>query len=151
MDLIYEVYPTSTYSTSECPTFSSDHAFTNSKEWLDTAIKISGSIKGDPKNDDTYGSAYRIVNHLIKYYKDSFLAACKTQQVPVIKPMTATEFQAMLYAGKESGIGERELKKHLSTHLGPGFCPTRRSVNMLSEGHSVVHYGSCEFTFEGKK
>ena len=23
-------------------------------------------------------------------------------------------------------------------------------MNMLSEGHSVVHYGSCEFTFEGK-
>jgi hypothetical protein len=22
---------------------------------------------------------------------------------------------------------------------------------MLSEGHSIVHYGSCEFTFEGKK
>jgi hypothetical protein len=33
-----------------------------------------------------------IGNHLIKYYKDSFLAACKTQRVPVIKPMTATEF-----------------------------------------------------------
>jgi hypothetical protein len=64
--------------------------------------------------------------------------------------MTATEFQAMLYAGKVSGTGERELKKHLSSHLGTGFCPTRRSVNMLSEGHSVVHYGSCEFTFEGK-
>ena len=64
--------------------------------------------------------------------------------------MTATEFQAMMYARKVSGTGERELKKHLSSHLGTGFCPTRRSVNMLSEGHSVVHYGSGEFTFEGK-
>ena len=126
------------------PRTTSDHAFTNSKEWLDTAIKISGSKKGD-----TFESTYRIVNHLIKYYKDSFLAACETQRVPVIKPMTATEFQAMLYAGKVSGTGERELKKHLSSHLGTGFCPTRQSVNMLSEGHSVVHYGSCEFTFEG--
>ena len=132
------------------PRTTSDHAFTNSKEWLDTAIKISGSIKGDPKKDDTFGSAYRIANHLIKYYRDSFLAACETQRVPVIKPMTATEFQAMLYAGKVSGTGERELKKHLSSHLGTGFCPTRQSVNMLSEGHSIVHYGSCEFTFEGK-
>jgi hypothetical protein len=65
--------------------------------------------------------------------------------------MTATEFQAMLYAGKVSRTGERELKKHLSSHLGPGFYPTRQSLNMLAEGHSIVHYGSCEFTFEGKK
>ena len=65
--------------------------------------------------------------------------------------MTATEFQAMLCARKVSGTAERELKKHLSSHLGTGFCPTRRSMNMLSEGHSVVHYGSwCEFTFEGE-
>jgi len=132
------------------PRTTSDHAFTNSKEWLDTAIKISGSMKGDPKKDDTKGSAYRIANHLIKYYRDSFLAACETQRVPVIKPMTATQFQAMLYAGKVSGTGERELKKYLSQHIGTGFCPTRRSVNMLSEGHSIVHYRSCEFTFEGK-
>ena len=60
------------------------------------------------------------------------------------------KFQAMLYFGKVSRTEERELKKHLSSHLGTGFCPTRQSVNMLSEGHSVVHYGSCEFTFEGK-
>ncbi len=128
------------------PKTTSDHAFTNSKEWLDTAIKISRSKQGG-----TFESAYRNANHLIKYYKDSSLAACKTQQVPVIKPMTATEFQAMLYARKVSRTGERELKKHLSSHLGPGFCPTRQSMNMLSEGHSIVHYGSCEFTFKGKK
>jgi hypothetical protein len=79
------------------PRTTSDHTFTNSKEWLNTTIKISGSKKGG-----TFESAYRIANHLIKYYKDSFLAACKTQRVPVIKPMTATEFQAMLYAGKVS-------------------------------------------------
>ncbi len=102
------------------PRTTSDNAFTNSKEWLDTAIKISRSKQGG-----TFESAYRIANHLIKYYKDSFLAACKTQRVPVIKPMTATEFQAMLYAGKVRGTRERELKKHLSSHLGPGFCPTR--------------------------
>ena len=51
------------------PRTTSDHAFTNSKEWLDTAINISGSKKGG-----TFESAYRIANHLIKYYKDSFLA-----------------------------------------------------------------------------
>ena len=58
----------------------------------------------------------------------------------------------MLRAGGVSGTGERELKKHLSAHLvGKGFCPTRRSVNMLSEGHCKVYYGSIEFTYDGKE
>ncbi len=94
---------------------------------------------------------YQITNHIIKFYKDSFLATCKTQGVPVIKPMSATQSQAMLHAGKVTGTGERELKKHLSSHLGKDFFPNRRSVNMLSEGHGVVHYGCCDFTYDGKK
>ena len=57
----------------------------------------------------------------------------------------------MLHAGKVTGTGERELKKHLTSHLGQGFCPTRRSVNMLSEGHGILHYGSCQFTYDGKE
>jgi hypothetical protein len=65
--------------------------------------------------------------------------------------MTATEFQSMLNAGKVTGTGERELKKHLHAQLGRGFCPTRRSVNMLSEGHAKVEYGSCNFTYDGKE
>ncbi len=78
-------------------------------------------------------------------------AACKTQRVPVIIPMTATEFQAMLCAGNLSGEAEKVLKKNLSSHLGQGFCPLRRSVDMLSVGHSIVHYESCTFTFEENK
>ena len=65
--------------------------------------------------------------------------------------MSATAFQSMLHAGKVTGTGERELKKHLTSHLGQGFCPTQRSVNMLSEGHGIVHYGSCQFTYDGKE
>ncbi len=65
--------------------------------------------------------------------------------------MSATQFQVMLCAGGVSGTGERELKKHLSAHLGKGFCPTRRSINMLSEGHCEVYYGSIEFTYKGKE
>ena len=64
--------------------------------------------------------------------------------------MSATAFSAMMCAGKISGTGELEVKKHLSAHLGPGFCPTRTKVSMLSEGHGVVHYNSINFTFEGK-
>jgi hypothetical protein len=56
------------------PRTTSDHAFTNSKELLDTAINISGSKKGG-----TFESAYCIANHLIKYYKDSFLAVWVTK------------------------------------------------------------------------
>jgi hypothetical protein len=45
------------------PRTTSDHAFTNSKELLDTAINISGSKKGG-----MFQPAYCIANHLIKYY-----------------------------------------------------------------------------------
>jgi hypothetical protein len=65
--------------------------------------------------------------------------------------MSATAFSSMLSASQVSGIGEQEMKKHLKTHLGTGFCPTRRSMSMLSEGHGVMNYGSIEFTYEGKQ
>jgi len=114
----------------QVPRPKSDHSFLNSKEWVDTAIQISGS-----KHGGTFESAYHMTNHIIRFYCASSLVACETQQVPVCKPISATQFQAMLCTGKISGTGERELKKHLSAHLGKGFCPTRRSVDMLAEGH----------------
>jgi hypothetical protein len=101
------------------PQTPSDRSFLNSKEWVDTAIQIAGS-----KHNGTFEAAYRIANHLLRFYKDFVLAACETQKLPVCKTMTATQFQAMLTAGGVTGTGERELKKHLSTHLGKGFCPT---------------------------
>ena len=127
------------------PKTSSDRSFQNTKEWLDVAIKIAAS-----KHKTTYEAAYRIANHLCRFYKDSVLAACETQKIVVCEPMSATAFSAMMCAGKISGTGELEVKKHLSAHLGPGFCPTRTKVSMLSEGHGVVHYNSINFTFEGK-
>jgi len=65
--------------------------------------------------------------------------------------MSATKFQAILCAGGVSGTGKRELKKLLSAHLGKGFCPTRQSVDMLAEGHCKVHYGSIDFSYDGKE
>jgi hypothetical protein len=56
------------------PRTTSDHAFTNSKVLLDTAINISGS-----KKEGMFQPAYCIANHLIKYYKDSFLAVWATK------------------------------------------------------------------------
>jgi hypothetical protein len=128
------------------PRTQSDRSFLNSKEWVNTAIKIAGSKRGG-----TFESAKHITNHIIRYYRDSFLATCEIQRVPVSKPMSATKFQAMLRAGGVSGTGKRELKKHLSAHLGKGFCPTRRSVYTLSEGHCEVYSGSIEFTYDGNE
>ncbi len=53
----------------------SDHSFLNSKEWVDTAIQISGS-----KHGGTCESTYRITDHIMKFYHNSFLAGCKSQQ-----------------------------------------------------------------------
>jgi hypothetical protein len=63
--------------------------------------------------------------------------------------MSATEFSAMLNASRVSAP-EQEIKKHISAYLELGFCPTRQSINMLSKGHGVVHYGSIDFTYKGK-
>ena len=109
------------------PKTSSDRSFQNSKEWLDVAIKIAAS-----KHKTTYEAAYRIANHLCRFYKDSVLAACETQKIVVCEPMSATAFSAMMCAGKISGTGELEVKKHLSAHLGPGFCPTRTIFDRFS-------------------
>jgi hypothetical protein len=57
----------------------------------------------------------------------------------------------MFCSGEVSYTGERELKKHLSAHIGKGFCPTRGSVDMLAEGHCDVHYDCMEFTYDSKE
>ena len=85
------------------PTRSSNHLFQNIKEWLDTVIKILAS-----KYKDTFKAAYRIANHRIRFYKDSIMAACETQRIPIFEPMSAMGFTAMLHAMKASGTGERE-------------------------------------------
>jgi hypothetical protein len=61
------------------------------------------------------------------------------------------QFSSMMNASGDSGKGKQEIKKHLKAHLGPGFCPSRRCVRMLSEGHGAVNYGCINFTYEGKQ
>ena len=70
------------------PQTKSNRSFQNTKEWVDTAIQIA-----DSKHSGTFKPAYHITYYIIHYYHDSFLAACKTQQVPVCKLMSATQFQ----------------------------------------------------------
>ncbi len=89
------------------PWTTSDHSFCNLKEWVDTAIQIAGS-----KHGGTFKSAYRFVNHIIRFYRDSFIAASENQKVPICKEMSSTQIQAMLSAANVSGTGERELKNH---------------------------------------
>jgi len=101
------------------PKTSSNQSFQNSKEWLDVAIKVAGT-----KHGGTYEATYRISNHLLRFYRDSILAAYETQRIPVSKPMSATQFSSMMNASGVSDKGKQELKKHLKAHLGPGFCPS---------------------------
>ncbi len=130
----------------QVPRSKSDRSFLNLKEWVNTAIQISGSNHGG-----TFEAAFHIPNHIIRNYHDSFLAACKSQQVSICKPMTTTQFQGMSSSGRFIGTSKKELKKHLSAHLGKGFCPTRQSIDMLAKGHSKVHYSMMEFTYDGKE
>jgi CCR4-NOT transcriptional regulation complex NOT5 subunit len=101
------------------PKTSSDRSFQNSKAWLDVVIKVAGT-----KHGVTYEAAYRITNHLLCFYRDSVLAACETQRIPVSKPMSATQFSSTMNASGVSGKGEQEIKIYLKAHLGPGFCPS---------------------------
>jgi hypothetical protein len=71
----------------QVPWSKSNRSFFNSKEWVNTAIQISGSNHGG-----TFEAAYHISNHIIRNYHNSFLAACKSQQVSKCKPMTTTQF-----------------------------------------------------------
>jgi hypothetical protein len=131
----------------QVPWSKSDRSFLNSKEWVNTAIQITGSNHGG-----TFEAAYRISNHIIRNYHDSFLVAYESQRVSICKPMTTMQFQGMLSAGGVSGTSKKELKQHLSAHLGKGFCPTRQSVDMLAKGHSKVQYSKMEFTpYNGKE
>ncbi len=128
------------------PTSISNRSFQNSKEWFDTAIQIAGA-----KHGGTYESAYRIANHLIRFYKDSVEAACLTQRIPICEPMSATAFQAMLHAGKVSGTGERELKKHLRAHLGKGGSLNGKDIKKVMNNASHIFDQFAVIFKDGKR
>ena len=117
----------------------------NSKERLDVAIKIAGSEHGG-----TYESVYRIANYLCRFYKISVLLHAWPKQSPwaIIWAQHHSHQCCAHHKLVARGNNKRETSR---AHLGLGFCPTQRSVIMLSEGHGVVHYGSIDFTYEGKQ
>ena len=56
------------------PRLSSDKSFNNTKSWVDEALKYNGSTHGG-----TFESAFRVSNHLCRFYRDSFVAAMEKQ------------------------------------------------------------------------
>lgn len=56
------------------PRTSNDHSFNNSKSWVDETLKLSHGSK-----EGVFESAFRVSNHLIRFYRDSVIAAMKKQ------------------------------------------------------------------------
>ena len=42
-------------------------------------------------------------------------------------------------------MSKKELKNHLKSHLGKGFCP------LTATPKSIIHYGKMKFTYDGKE
>jgi hypothetical protein len=65
---------------------SSDKSFNNHKSWVDEALQISGS----PHNG-TFESAFRVVNHMCRFYKDSVVKALNKQGMVIAQDMTVVK------------------------------------------------------------
>ena len=128
------------------PRSSSDKSFNNTKSWVDEALKYNGSTHGR-----TFESAFRVSNHLCRFYRDSFVAAMEKQGMPIAQPMSTVKYAAMMSALNITGKKERVLGKYMRQHLGPAFCPTQKSVSILAVGHTKVHTGSMPWIYEGKE
>ena len=128
------------------PRSSSDKSFNNPKSWVDQALKYNGS-----PHPTTFESAFRVSNHLCRFYKDAFFAAMEKQGMPIAQPMSTVEYTAMMSALNITGKKERVLGKYMRQHLGPAFCPTQRSVSILAQGHTKVYTGSMPWIYEGKE
>ena len=127
------------------PRSSTDKSFNNNKSWVDDALKVNGSTHGG-----TYESAFRVSNHLCRFYRDSFVAAIEKQGMAIAQPMSTVEYVAMLSALNITGARERELTKYLRQYIGKAFCPTQNEMSMLTKGHTKVYTGSILWTYEGK-
>jgi len=125
------------------PVNTSDKSFYNSKEWLDTCIKINSSNEEDPID-----SARRIATHIIKYYEDAHMKACQEQDLPIVEGMSTTAYAALLKATNMSGAQEDELRKHMADHIGKNFLPSRSKMRMMCEGHTKIFTDTVEHAYE---
>jgi hypothetical protein len=65
----------------QVPHSSSDKYFNNTKLWVDEALQINRST-----HSGSFESAFRISNHLCRFYRDSFVAAMEKQGMAIAKP-----------------------------------------------------------------
>ena len=128
------------------PRSSSEKSFNNTKSWVDEALKYNGSTHGGK-----FEIAFRVSNHLCRFYRDSFVAAMEKQGMPITQPMSTVQYAAMMSTLNITGKKERVLGKYMRQHLGPSSCPTQRSVSILAEGHTKVHTGSMPWIYDGKE
>jgi hypothetical protein len=75
------------------PWTSSDKSFNNNKSWVDEALQISGSA-----HNGTFESAFRVANHLCKFYRDSVCKALNKQGMVIAQEMSTVKYVAMLSA-----------------------------------------------------
>jgi hypothetical protein len=106
----------------QVPRSSSDKSFNNTKSWVDEALKYNGWIHGG-----TFESAFRVSNHLCRFYRDSFFAAMEKQGMLITQPMSTVKYAAMMSALNITGKKDRVLGKYMREHLGPAFCPTQKA------------------------
>jgi hypothetical protein len=125
------------------PKTSSDKSFNNSRSWADDALKINGS-----PHQGTDESAFRVSNHLCRFYPGPFLAALANQGMAIAKPMTTVQFAAMLSALHITGQKEKVLARYLRHYLGKGFCPSLRGISILAAGHAEIFTDSVEWEYE---
>jgi hypothetical protein len=132
------------------PRASSNLLFNNNKLWIDKAFEINGS----PHNG-TFESAYRVANHLCRFYgdSDSVCQALKKQGwVIAEKRMSTVKYVAMISSLKISWTQQRQriLARYLKEHFGKRFCPTQTAVFELTNGHADVLIGRKLWTYQGK-
>ena len=59
----------------------------NPKSWVDEALTYNGLTHGG-----TFESAFRVSNHLCRFYRDSFVAAMEKQGMAITQPMSTVQY-----------------------------------------------------------
>jgi hypothetical protein len=128
------------------PHSSSETLFNNTKSWVDEALKYNESTRGG-----SFDSAFRVLNHLCRFCRDSFVAAMEKQGMLIAQPMSTVQYAAMMSMLNITWKKEGVLWKYMRQHLGPAFCLTQRSMSILAEGHTKVHTVSMSWIYDGKE
>ena len=126
------------------PRNSSDQSFRKyAADWMEPILNLNA-----PKNDDSFDSARRMSEYLIRNYRSSFLAAAENDgTIPLCTPMTPTAYAAMVQRVGLNTSQEKVLAKHLRDHLGKAFLPTSAKVAMLSEGYTPIVTRTIEYKY----